>query len=263
MLGSVFGKTIFEKRWAILIWFGATLVSIFAIMLLFPAIRDTFGSMTATMPAGMENWFGEAAAWQSVDGYAALEVFGQMSLLIIVMAIVFGVALLAGDEGRGTLQTLLTRPVRRGSVFVQKFAVLALMLLVAIVGYYLGALIGCWVLGEAPSLAAFAECALMVYLLALSLGALAFSVGALSGSRVLAGLIVGAYAFLAYFINSLENMSPLLSDLARGSLFHYANAPVVMANGLEIFDIVIFGAVTATSLLVGWLVFRRRDIALR
>ncbi|MDR2524559.1 MAG: ABC transporter permease [Candidatus Nomurabacteria bacterium] len=263
MLRTIFGKTLFEKRWTILIWFAAALISIFGISMIFPPIRDTMGSMMAQVPQGIENWFGESSTWQTFEGFAGMEVFGQMAILLVVMAIVFGAALLAGDEASGTLLTVLSRPVRRSSVFWQKYLAFVAMLAITAIGFYGGAILGGWALGEAVSYDGFALATLMVFLLSLALGSLAYAIGAITGRKALAGLIVGFYAFVAYFIASLSTATEIVDKLSYGTLFRYADAPAVLANGLDGRNVLVLSLVSIVPLLVAWAIFIRRDLRTR
>jgi ABC-2 type transport system permease protein len=263
MLRTIFGKTVFEKRWTILWWCVAALGSVAMVSLLFPAIRDTMGEMMGAVPAGMENWFGSAEIWQTFAGFAGQEIFGQMAILMIIMAIMFGANFLAGEEGSGTLLTVLAKPVRRGRVFWQKYLGFVAVLVLAAVAFYVGAVLGGWILGEAVPYLEFLQSTLMVFLLSLTLGTLAFSLGAITGRSGVAGLIVGFYAFVAYFLSSLSTITEIVDKISYASLFRYVDAPGVLASDLNAGNIWIFVAVIAVSLAAALPIFGRRDLRTR
>src|SRR5690606_26563376 len=108
-------------------------------------------------------------------GFAGQELFGQMSIILVVMAILFGGGFLAGYEGNGALLTLLSRPVNRKMVFWQKYAAFFITVSVVAIVYLVGILIGGLILGETLEFKELMGAMLMVYLLALSLGSVAFS----------------------------------------------------------------------------------------
>lgn len=260
MLSNIFLKTLFEKRWTIGLWFAATLVSIFGISMIFPPIRDTMGSMMGSVPESMKNWFGSADTWKTFEGFAGQEIFTQMAVLMVIMAIVFGSAFLAGDEGNRTLFTLLARPVHRWGAYLQKYGALLVMITVVASAYFIGGVLGGWVLGEPVAYGAFLRATLMIWLLGVSLGTLAYGLGAITGRRSLAGLIVGFYAFIAYFISSLSTATDIVDKLSYGSLFRYVAAPQTMASGLDWGNIIVLVSTALIALVLALPIFIRRDL---
>jgi ABC-2 type transport system permease protein len=263
MLKTILGKTLFEKRWTILIWFGATLASVFGIAMIFPPIRDSMGAMMGQVPESMRGWFGDAETWQTYNGFASQEIFSQMALLPIIMAIVFGAAFLAGEENSRTLLTTLSRPIRRTNLLLQKYAALIIMLLIVMLAFWLGAILGGVILNQPIDWTHFAEATLMTGLLSLALGTITFAIGAITGRKSLAGLIVGFYAFIAYFISSLSTATDIVDKLSYGSLFRYARAPEIFANGLNNTDVLVLALAIIIPLLIAIPIFRQRDLNTR
>lgn len=263
MLRTIFSSTLFEKRWTMLIWLAATFVSVFGIALIFPPIRDTMGGMMGQVPESMRNWFGDAGTWQTYNGFAGQEIFGQMAILPIVIAIIFGAAFLAGEENSRRLLTMLSRPLRRSSLYLQKYLALLVFLLAEMLVFLAAALLGGVVLGEPVAVGHFIESSLMVLLLALSLGTITFAIGAATGQKSIAGLVVGFYAFIAYFVASLSNSADIVDKLSYGSLFRYVDAPGIMASGLEPTNWLILLLAVVLPLLMAWPIFCRRDLRTR
>jgi ABC-2 type transport system permease protein len=263
MLRTVFGKTLFEKRWTMLIWFGATFATVFGIALIFPPIRDSMGVMMGQVPESMKNWFGDAATWQTYNGFSSQEIFGQMAILPIIMTIVFGTAFLAGEESSRTLLTTLSRPIRRVSYFLQKYLALVVMLLVVMTAFFGGAILGGVVLGQPIAYDHFLESTLAVSLLALALGTLSFAIGAATGRKSLAGLVVGFYAFVAYFISSLSTATDIVDKISYASLFRYARGSEIFASGLDGTNVLILALAIVIPLLIALPIFMRRDLNTR
>ncbi len=263
MRKNIFLKVLFEKRRSIFLWMTAVLVSNVALALLFPAIRDTMAAAISSVPPSMESWFGDAQTWQTYTGYAGQQLFGQMTIILVIMAILFGANFLAGYEGSGTLLTLLSRPVSRRKVYWQKYVAFVVALAEVSFAFYAGAVIGGWVLGENVEYVVFAECMLMAFLLCLALGSVAYAVGAITGRSGIAGTIVGFYALVAYLVASLSTATEVVDKLSYGSLFRYSAAPDVIASGLDPGHIVILLLVAIVPVSLAWLVFERRDLRTR
>jgi ABC-type transport system involved in multi-copper enzyme maturation permease subunit len=84
-----------------------------------------------------------------------------------------------------------------------------------------------------------------------------------TGRKGLAGLVVGFYAFVAYFIASLSTATDIVDKLSYGSLFRYVAAPEVIANGLNSGHVAVFVVVIIVSLVVALPIFARRDLKTR
>ena len=263
MLGSVFTKVLYEKRRSIILWAVIIFATNTALAFLFPAMRDTMGAMTESIPPGMEGWFGDVSTWQTYTGYAGQELFGQMAIFLIVMAILFGGGFLAGYEGNGTLLTLLSRPLSRSRIYWQKYAAFAVSLLVVSVAFYLGAVVGGWLLGEPVEYTVFLRCMFMIFLLSLAIGSLAYAIGAITGKAGVAGIVVGFYAFVAYLLSSLSTAADVVEKLSYASLFRYASAGRVISDGLNVSHIAILLAVAIVPVVVARMAFVRRDLRTR
>ena len=263
MFKSVFMKTLFERRWTILIWFAVVLVSNFAISMIFPAIRDTMGSMMGQVPESMRNWFGTADTWQTFSGFAGQEIFGQMTTILMVMSIVFGASFLAGDESNRTILTVLSRPISRISLYIQKYLALVLFVAVVMVGFYAGAILGGMALSQTVQFDRFLECSVATFLHVLALGTLAFALGAATGKKALSGMVVGFYAFISYFIASLSTATDIVDKLSYGALFRYASGPTTMADGLVLNNVLVLVAALVIPLVIAALIFMKRDLTTR
>jgi ABC-2 type transport system permease protein len=148
-------------------------------------------------------------------------------------------------------------------LYLQKYAALLVFVLVVMAGFLAAAILGGVVLGEPVEIRRFVESSLMVFLLALALGTIAFSIGAASGRKAAAGLIVGLYTFLAYFIASLSTAADVVDKISYGSLFRYVDGPGVMVSGLNDTNILILLAAIILPLLISLPIFCRRDLNTR
>ncbi len=263
MFRNTFLKTLYEKRWTILIWFIATLLVVFGLSMLFPPIRDMMGSMMNGIPDSMKGWFGTSDIWSSFSTYSAQEIFGEFALLPAVMAIVLGVGLLAGEERSGRILAVLSRPVRRLNYYVAKWLVLFFAVLISVVGLYVGVVVAGLILGVSVPFDSFALCSLSVFLHALAIGTITYAIGAIFASKAAAGVVVGFYLFLAYFIQSLSTAAPIVDDIAHFSLFRYIDAQSVLASGLSSGNILIFILAIAVPLLISAPIFIKRDLKTR
>src|SRR5438105_4866016 len=148
MLKNIFTKTLFEKRWTIIIWSLAITLLTIMTMSVYPTLKETFGETVKDVPEAAKSFLGDAAAYQTIEGFVDLQVFAQMIFFIIILGVIVGTGLLAGDENDGTLQTLLSHPVSRNKVYAQKL--LACMTIVGLVSFalFLATVVGALIVGE-------------------------------------------------------------------------------------------------------------------
>lgn len=261
MLRNTFTKTLYERRWSTLLWFVSISGFVLLIVLLFPSLRDSFGEALSEIPESMQGLLGDVNAYQTISGYVDLQVIAQMVFLTIIMAVIAGTALIAGEEKNRTLQSLLAQPVSRTYVYLQKLGALVITTIVACAGLYAGTALGLLIIGESLDMLRLLQATLMTWLLTFFFAAMAYSIGAMSGKKGIAGVITGFYAFAAYMLTALAGLAPVLEKLNYVSPFYYFNTPSVLANGLDFGNLALLGSVSVIFLIVGLLIFQRRDIA--
>lgn len=260
----IFKKNIYERRISLFLWFLSVIAFVVLTILLFPALRDSLGESLQDVPESVEKFLGNANDYQTLSGYVDLQVITQMVFLTIIMAVMLGSALIAGEEKSGVLHTQLARPITRARVYWEKVASLAVMTaIVTWIGIFVGVVVGSAVVGESVNILRLFQASGMTWLITFFFAVLAYSIGAATGKRALAGIIAGSYAFIAYMLTALSQLATSLEKLNTISVFHYFNTPSVMKTGLDIQNIIILSVLIVVSLLLGFIAFRRRDLSNR
>lgn len=260
---AILRKTIYERRISTLLWFVTIVFFVVLTMLLFPALKESLGKSLQDVPDSVKSFLGDAQNYQTISGYVDLQVINQMVFFTIIMAVIIGVALIAGEEKSGLLHTQLARPRTRAALYWQKAAALALLTaIVSWAGIFLSIVLGAVLLGELDNLAlgnAFLASG-MTWLLTMFFASLAFALGAGTGKRGVAGVTAGLYAFLAYMLTALSQLAESLETLNNVSIFKYFNTPSVMANGLDWGNVGVLFILISFLLILGFLRFRTRDL---
>src|SRR3990167_9610802 len=187
MLRSIFAKTLYEKRWAMLWWSLAMVVTTVLIVVLFPTFKDSFGQSLQNVPESMKSILGEAADYQKIEGFIELQVLMQMVFFTIIYAVILGTGLIAGEENQGTLETLLTNPVNRTRVYFEKFAASAVILAVVSFSMFFAIWLGAEMIGESINLWRLFQATFMMWLLTMVFDVLGFALGAITGRRGVSG----------------------------------------------------------------------------
>lgn len=263
MLRNVFSKTLWDQRRALVAW----AIGIAAIGILYAAFYPTVN--TPDMTKAFESYpksimdamgFTDIA---SAAGYLGATTFGLLGpALVIVMAAWLGGGAIAGDEDAGKLDLLLAYPVSRASFVVQRFAALAVAMLLAcsVLGIALVAMMG---IAQLESIGAFNLLAtsFQLALLGIFFGGLALAAGAATGRRGLVYGLVAAVAVVGYFGNNVGPMVAGLGWLVDVSPFHYYSGGAPLRNGLPLADAAVLVVATVVLVLAGTWRFERRDVA--
>lgn len=260
MFKSVFLKTLYEKKWGILGWSLAMFAMTVLIVVIFPVFKDSFGAQLSNVPDSLKPILGEAADYQKITGFLELQVFAQMMFITFIYGIIVCTSLLAGEENKGTLQTLLSMPISRTRVYFEKFLAVIVMLSVASLSLLLAIVVGAAIIGESIPYVNIVLATFMQLLLALSLSALAYGAGAATGKRTVAGTLAGVYTFAAYMVTALAGTADVLKYANNFSIFKYFMNTKILENGITLNNMIPMIILLLGSIVVGWYVFVRRNV---
>jgi ABC-2 type transport system permease protein len=220
-----------------------------------------FDDALKNLPDSVKGLVGDVAALKTVPGYVAQEVFGlRVPLLVLVMGIMLFTGLLAGEEGEGTLQTVLSQPVSRLRVYVEKLLAGIVVSFVICLAAVLGVKLGLVLIHESMGLMKLFEAVVGVWLLTFLFGSIGFAVGAITGKRGFAGSVAGLIAFGTYLLTSFAGSVSGIKTIERISPFHYYNNPAIAQYGLKASNVWFMLGVSAIFLLVAAVIFLKRDI---
>jgi ABC-2 type transport system permease protein len=254
VLRSVWGKTIWEHRRALMWWAIGLAALVLVTIVFYPSIKSgaaDYQKLFDQMPKALKTLFvGGVSDIGSPIGYVNSQFFTtNVPVLLLVFAIGGGSRAIAGEEERHTLDLLLSTPTARRAVVLQKFEAMA----VELAG--LSALL--WIGVPLGNLTAATA---MTYLFALAFGALALMVGSARGRRATAIGIASAVAVVAFLLNSLAPLTGSTEWLRFLSPFYYANGTTPLLNGFDAVHALVLTAATAVLLALAVVSFERRDL---
>ena len=262
-MSPVFGQTLRSERRSLLGW----VIGVIALGLVttgsWPAVRessDELGQLLENLPEGMTAFFGEGFTSFSAEAIIGSRLFGTIGLvLFLAYAISRGARAIAGEEGDGTLELLVTQPLSRRLIASDKVLAVWLSLAVLVILQQVVLLLMLQVVDLAIPLANVVGASLGLYLLAVLFGMLAFAVGAATGNR---GLAVGGAGGLAAGLFLLSGLGGLVSGLetiASYSPFARYDGIAVLSQGLDLGATVAVGLIALALVAVGVTAFDRRD----
>jgi beta-exotoxin I transport system permease protein len=250
-------------RW----WALGTVFGVATVVALWPSVRGNADveNVVESLPASVRAIIGSHAdiSLTSAPGYLQARLFSTLlPIVLLIYGIGLGAAAIGGAEEDGTLQLVVTAPVSRTRVAVERLAA-SLLLLVALAGLglvttvVLGAPAG--VLDEV-SVGRIALATAGVTALALLHAAVAYAAGAVTGRRTTAMAVASSVAVAGYLLNVLaasaepirpaRALSPWWWFLDRNLL---TEQPTFLALGLPVL-------LSATLAIVAVIAFGRRDL---
>ena len=263
-MSGLLTKAVRDQRRGMIGWGIGVAMVVLMYAAFYPSIKESAADLQAyidNLPDAIRNIVaGENYA--SPVGYLESEFFNTMGpLVVLIFAIGAGARAIAGEEEAGTLDLLLSTPVRRRQVLATKaLAIVASALVLALAAAVSIAVVGPVFDLSVPFGDVLAAC-VMLALIGLSFGGIAFAVGASTGRRVLANSVAGGLAVVAFIVHAIGPTVDWLRPLRPLSPFRWYQDPPLLTGGLEPRNVLVLVGIAATSYVVAHVAFERRDLA--
>ena len=233
----------------------------FVIVAIYPAFEnDTSLNEFTRNSSTIAALFGVSGSLTTSSGWLNANLYGNfVPLIVLLLTIGYGASCLAGQSEDGSLALIVTLPVSRRRIALQKFATMSVQALVVSLVTAL-----CVVAGRGFDLtvdtANLAGVTLGVVLLGVDFGLLAMVVGALTGSRGSALGITASIAAAAYLISSLAPVVRWIHPARFASVFFYAVGDGQLLHGLRAAHAAVLIGVAVALLLAVFAAFDRLDV---
>ena len=260
---NIFTKTLWDQRRGIAAWaLGIAAVGVLYAAF-YPSVNNPqMAAAMAAYPQGVREAMGITDI-TSPAGYLGGTTYGLLGpVLMIIFATVLGGRAIAGEEESGRLDVLLAHPVERWQVGVERSAALVVALTVAGVVLLAG-------MAAAAGPAQYAElgygnlaaASFQLVLLGTLFGALALSVGALTGRLAKAVTVVAVVGIVTYFTNTLGPSVDAIAWTRDLSPFRHYSGGQPLVNGWQLGDALILLLAATALVALGIVGFQRRDVA--
>lgn len=256
-------KTLYDRRWFVLGWllslaFMAWFVGIF---------YETFGQsdilnqQLKDLPPSMRSIAGISDNFNTVAGYYGAQIFGKtMPIIAAILGISLGTSL-AVEEEAGTLQTLLAAPISRTRVFLSKAVASMLIFAIVFVGLIGGLALSLWQQGLSLDVWRVAQGLANIWLFAVFFFCLTYAVGAIWGKRSLAIAAGSVVAVSGYLLNTMAAGVEALKPYDKLSAYYYYGSENVLEKGLNFGNFGLLASFSIILLIIGGVIFARRNIA--
>ena len=266
MLRNVFLKSLRDLRRSFAWWTCGLAGYVALIASVYPTVRDNpdLEKLVESYPEALKAFiaFGGQFDFTSAAGYLGSELFSfMMPALFLVAAVGHGAGTLAGEEERGTIDLLLSSPLSRTRVALEKLAAMCVELAALGVVLWLALWVGARAFSMEVSVAHLASATALLVVLALAYGAIAFMVAAATGRKTLAIGLTVALAVGAYLVNSLASLVEVLEPFQKATPFYHYAVADPLRQGLDPWHTLFLLAVGSVAAAAGVLLFDRRDLA--
>lgn len=226
-----------------------------------------FGDLVASMPPFITAMIGstDAAFLGTPEGFLTGKFYSVIVIVFAVYGVMSGLNVTAVEEDRGILNMLMSAPLPRWRLVVEKFLAFAVLLFGAVLITDLGLMLGILITPVAAQMNIARLFTVTLGLYPLGLIAMAFTamISGLIANRSLVTGISFAFVIVSYFINFIGGMASdsIVSAVSGVSFFSYYNAVDAMKNGLALGGMLLLVVISVVLVGVGTLGFQRRDIA--
>ena len=214
------------------------------------------------LPEEMWAFVGSSGSGMSTpEGFYEVETFGLMvPIAIMVVTIVVGSRGLAGEEANRTMGLLLSNPIKRRTVVLEKtYAMVSLAIAVGFAiwaGVYLGSVLG----GLGISPLKIAAATTLGTLVGLVFGALALALSAATGRVRVATFGTIGIAVVAYLINAIAILNDAIDSLAALTPFDYYLSNQPLSNGMDWGNGLVLLVAFVVLIAAAVFLFDRRDL---
>ena len=266
MLSSVFRKTVWEQRRSILWWILGLVALAVLTVAVYPSIRDQPGiaDIADDYPDALLALLGIEPGEDlfSPAGYIETQLYANwIPLVFLIFAIGAGTRAIAGEEDKGTMDSLLANPISRSRIVVEKFWAMVLWTSSLAAGLFVVILVGNYAVDLDLKPEGVLSINLALLLLAVLFGAIALAIGAVSGRRSFTLGVTSALAVFTYFLFGLAQVVSWLEPFRFLSPFHYFLHPNHLLGGFAWGTQALFVVLIALAVAVAVWGFERRDVA--
>jgi ABC-2 type transport system permease protein len=264
MLRNVFTKSLWDRRRSTMWWTLGMVAMTAWLVAVYPVIRDSdaMQSFLDDFPPELMAMFGiDPDVYLTGAGYLQAQLFSFIApIILIAFAVGFGVTATASEEKSGTMDMLLSLPISRRSIVLQKAAAMALLAGILTLAVAATLVILDPVVGLKLSIDGVAAVTIGLWLLGIVFGGVAMTIGAFTGSPSTAGGLAGFLAILSWFVTGFSAIFGWLEVPSKLSPFGWYLDGIPLLDGFSSGHVWLAVACAATIVTAAAL-FARRNIA--
>lgn len=262
----VFSRTLRDRRRFLFWWCLGMALFVVSQVSFYPSLKqsDALRQYMEEAPEWMKMFTGGEVDIVSPVGYMNSQFFYLMlPLLLFIITIGLCSDALAGEEARGTMDLLLSAPISRRRLLLERWAASAFLTMFISAAFLVTALLMAAAVGMDIGYVKMAEATFNAFLLSLLVGTFSLWVGAATGNRGLSIALGSLLALASYLLDSLGLMVSSLAPWRKISVYYYYSANNALARGLKASHVLVLLGGVAALLLLSLDSFQGREIGVR
>jgi ABC-2 type transport system permease protein len=249
---------------SLIVGLGTGIITLF-LTIIFPATNiENAEAISASWPPIMKDLFGDPIhAFTNIYGWLHLQIFHITYWMVYsVLAAMLASRIVAIEVEKKTIDILLSTPLTRTQLITSRFLALILILLLAIVPTFLGALTGIALLDFPVLWGKLIYTFLIGFLLMLCAAALTLLISVFKPGQLFSLFTtLGLLAFMFLYTESLTKMIPFVRKISFLSLFNfYQPSDILINNNFFVPDSIILFIISVILLFASITAFNKRDI---
>lgn len=251
-----------QGRNSLAIWTASIGFLLAICILIFPEMKgemDAMGDMFSSMGSFSAAFGMDQINFGELKGFYAIECGNILGLGGAFFAALCGISALAKEEHEHTAEFLLTHPISRKRVVLEKLLSIFLQATIMNIIILILAIFSIIAIKEEVPWKDLSLMHLAFYILQLEIGAICFGISAFSHRGGL-GIGLGAAAMM-YFLNLIANITESAEFLKYITPFGYCEGADILTNGYLNTTMVALGIVySIVFIAIGFLYYTKKDI---
>ena len=236
---------------------------------IFPSIQsqaDKVDQLMKVFPSELFKAFNmdiSSLSFGNFEVFLSSKYLGMMwPILAIILAISLANYIVVNEIEKGTIETIISLPVKRSRVFFERyFAGLGMLALFCFIGIF-GAIPLACIHGIDYAFANYFTATLVSFLFVSAIYSLAVLFSTICSERGRASMISGGLLVIMYVLSVVSALNNDFVNIKYFSFFHYFNGSELLAkNVIPDYSILVLGGFTIIVSVVALMIFRKRDLS--
>ncbi len=260
---TLFLHEIRRNKLSLIVWSAAIAFMLGVCVIIYPEMQTQMGdigAMFSDMGAFSDAFGMDMLNFGEFMGYFGVEIGNTLGLGGALLAGIVGIGALSKEERDGTAELLLTFPVTRERVVMEKLLFSVFHILVVNLAAIIVSVIAILGIGVEAEWGKITLIFLANLIMQLEIMTVTFGISAFLKKNAI-GIGIGI-SFGLYFLNILANLAEELEPIGKITPFAYASSGYIIENGsIELLPLIIGLALTVGGVVMAFVKYTKKDIA--
>lgn len=259
---TVFKCELKRNKVSFLIWTISIMLIMIMCVAMFPEIesQSQMVEQVYSQLGGMTEAFGmDRISMADAMGFYGIECGNMLGIGGAFFAAIIGIAALWGEEKNRTAEFLLTRPISRTKIVMQKLLAIIVQILALNIICAVSSYIGFVAIGEKLDLKAFVLFHLAYLIMQIEIASICFGISScLKGGGIGVGIGIATFS---YIINILANLSDKVEFMKYITPYGYAEpADIITKLEIDPVKLLIGIIITVCMIVFAFVYYNKKDI---